>query len=210
MKKIKNCIAPVIVLILSFFVSFCSKKDMAEHFNEIASDEKSKPDRVIISLEIRDTDDIADLGAGGGYFSYRFADITRGTVYAVDVEEAYLERIRERAKKDHLENLKTVKAGENNPNLPDNSCDLIFIRNVYHHLSDRVDYFTNLKKPLKPGGRVAIVEYAGTGIWQKIFGHNTPPETIRSELEKAGYAIASEYDFLPEQSFIIFRVKREQ
>ncbi|HEX68394.1 MAG TPA: methyltransferase domain-containing protein, partial [bacterium] len=86
------------------------------------------------------------------------------------------------------------------------SLDFVFMRNVTHHISDRVSYFKNLKKFLKPSGKVVIIEYkkGKPFTFRGMFGHYVSKETIVQEMEEAGYVLEKEFDFLPEQHFTIY------
>ncbi len=187
-----------------------SSCNMAEHFNKDASDPENKPDEVIKSLNIKPGDKIADLGAGGGYYTLRFGNEVgkKGRVYAVDIEQEYLDLIKSDAKKAGLDNIETVLAKEDKSFLPEKSIDLIFVRNVFHHLPDDVTgYFKKLQKVLRPGGRVAIIEY-NRGLAYFFHRHGTQEEVIVEKMEKAGYHLIENLDLLPKQSFVIFSVKR--
>jgi ubiquinone/menaquinone biosynthesis C-methylase UbiE len=88
-----------------------------------------------------------------------------------------------------------------------NSVDLIFVRNVYHHLQNRVQYFAKVKKLLSSQGRVAIIEYSRKGsFWSfhRRCGHNVPKDIIIEEMRTAGFQVSASFDFLPVQSFTIF------
>ena len=187
-------------------------KIKAKLFNKKASDPKNKPQDVLDSLRIKKGSKIADIGAGGGYFSLRFADAVgrEGKIYAVDTNPEFLEFIRNYAKEKGLDNVETILAAGDNLNLPEGSIDLIFVRNVYHHLQNRVEYFRKLKILLKPEGRVAIIEYKAGGFFSfhAIFGHYVKREVIAEEMEKAGYMADENFDFLPEQSFTIFALTK--
>ena len=187
------------------------KNSKAKMFNKKASDPKNKPDQILEVLALQPGQNIADIGAGGGYFSLRFADAVgrKGKVYAVDTNPEFLEFIRNSAEKKGLKNVKTVLAAEGKLTLPKKSLDFVFLRNVYHHLPNRVEYFRNLKGFLKPGSKVAIVEYKRGGLFSfhRIFGHYVYRETIVEEMEEAGYRLEKSYDFLPKQSFTIFSLK---
>ena len=91
------------------------------------------------------------------------------------------------------------------------SVDLVFMRNVCHHIPNRVEYFRKLENSLKPDGRVAIIEYKrGGGLFsfRRMFGHYVPKEIIVEEMNKARYQLEKAFDFLPEQSFTIFSVHK--
>jgi arsenite methyltransferase len=91
--------------------------------------------------------------------------------------------------------------------LPKAGVDLIFTSNTYHHIDDRVAYFVNLRQFLRPGGRVAIIEFDRRGWLQGLLRHYTPSEFIQREMEQAGYRLQENFDFLDRQSFLIFAPK---
>lgn len=178
--------------------------------NREASSGPSRPDEILRQLYIREGQAVADIGSGGGYFTLAFARKAgkTGRVYAVDVKKKYLDFIRRQSERAGLGNIIFVLAGEGGPDLPDAGIDLIFARNVFHHLPERSNYFARLKKYLKPGGRVAIIEHKKKGFgFVALFGHHTSPETIVGDMEKAGYSRLESFDFLPDQTFIMFTVK---
>lgn len=178
-------------------------------FNKKASSKKSKPDEILKTLSIAPGSKVADIGSGGGYFTLRFAEAVgeNGQVFAVDTKREFLDNIKHAASKKGLNNIKTVQIAEGEVNLPGNSFDLIFFRNVYHHLEDRIEYMRKFKSKLKPDGKIAIVEYKPGGSifhFRRFFGHNVPQGKIIAEMEAAGFKKLEEHDFLPEQSFTIF------
>lgn len=177
-------------------------------FNRKASNPKNKPYEILQTLALKQGQNIADIGAGGGYFSLRFADAVgrKGRVYAVDTNAEFLEFIENGAEEKGLNNVKTILVTENDLPLPERSLDLVFMRNVYHHLTNRVEYVRKLKRVLKPEGKIAIIEYKRSGFFSfhRIFGHYVPKETIVEEMNEAGYRLKEDLDFLPEQSFTIF------
>ncbi|MCD6574605.1 class I SAM-dependent methyltransferase [Candidatus Aerophobetes bacterium] len=187
------------------------KNLQAKMFNKKASDPKNKPDQIIEAIALKPGQIIADIGAGGGYFSLRFAKIVgrEGKVYAVDVNPDFLEFIKNSAKEKKLNNVITKLTTENRLDLPEKSLDFIFMRNITHHISNRVKYFENLKKFLKPDGRVIIIEYKpGKSLsFRGIFGHHVAKEIIVREMEEAGYLLEKEFDFLPEQHFTIYSTR---
>ena len=156
---------------------------------------------------------VADIGAGGGYFSLRFAEAVgrEGQVFAVDTNSEFLEFIRNSVKEKGLHNVETVLVTEDNLTLPEISLDLVFMRNVCHHLPNRVEYFRKLSRLLKPEGRIAIIEYKRNGrfSFHRMFGHYVPREIIIEEMDEAGYRLKEDLDFLPEQSFTIFSLHKQ-
>jgi len=178
----------------------------AKIFNRAASNPKNKPDELLNVLKLRQGQVVADIGAGGGYFSLRFAEVVgkNGRVFAADTNQKFLELINEQCKEKRLENIQTILATGEELDLPEKSLDLIFMRNVYHHLRNRIEYFRKLRCFLKPNGKVVIIERSKPLTLHGIFGHYVPRETIVEEMEEAGFAVDQEFDFLPNQSFIIF------
>jgi ubiquinone/menaquinone biosynthesis C-methylase UbiE len=181
-------------------------------FNKKASNPKNKPDQILETLALRQGQKVADIGAGGGYFSLRFANAVgrEGQVFAVDTNEEFLEYIKYKAKEEGLNNVETVLVTEDDLTLPKGSIDLIFMRNVYHHLTNRVQYFKRIKGLMKPEGRIAIIEYrhGRRFSFRGIFGHYVPKEIIIKEMNEAGYQLEEDMDFLPEQSFTIFSCQK--
>ncbi len=178
--------------------------------NREASSRRSMPDEILKQLNIRDGQMIADIGSGGGYFTLAFATRSgkTGHVYAVDVKKKYLDFIRRRAEQADIDNITLILAAEDEINLPKAGLDLAFVRNVFHHLPEPVNFFVKLKRYLKPGGQVAIIEHKKGGFgFVSLFGHHTTFERIVQEMERAGYVRVASYDFLPDQTFTLFSVK---
>jgi precorrin-6B methylase 2 len=179
-------------------------------FNREAANRENKPEEILKTLALRQGQKIADIGAGGGYFSLRFAYAVgkQGAVYAVDTDSGKIEFIRKSAAEKGLGNVQVVLADKKSVTLPE-KVDLIFLRNVYHHLQNRVEYFAKLRESLNPDGRIAIVEHNRSGrfSFHRIFERRVTRETIVEEMTKAAYRIAESIDFLPEQSFTIFSLK---
>ncbi|RLI92258.1 MAG: methyltransferase type 11 [Candidatus Altiarchaeales archaeon] len=186
----------------------------AEMLNKKASDPKNKPDQIIEAIALKHGQSIADIGSGGGYFSLRFAKMVgkEGRVYAVDIKPEFLEYVKNSAREEGLDNVIPMLVSGDKLDLPEKGLDLIFMRNVTHHIPNRVEYFKSLKRFLKPNGRIAIIEYKKGKIFtfRRLFGHYVPKETIIQEMEEAGYLLKREFDFLPEQHFTIYAVKNER
>jgi ubiquinone/menaquinone biosynthesis C-methylase UbiE len=169
-------------------------------------DQWQQPERVIATLAIAPGAHVADVGAGGGYFTFRLADAVgpEGTVFAVDVDAAMLEHIERRARDEGRGNIETILAAADDTRLPANAVDLIFICNTFHHLTDRPGYFARLLPRLRAGGRIAIIDYRPSGWFATLFGHATEAVVITAEVEAAGYAVERQHDFLARQHFFVF------
>jgi arsenite methyltransferase len=195
------------VAVLAILVTGCTALKQCA-YEGFSRDEWQQPDQIIQSLRIQPGSVIADLGSGSGYFTLRLAKAagSTGKVYAVDVDRAMNQALRERAKKEQADNVVVVLAEPSQPNIPE-PVDLIFTSNTYHHLDNRLAYFTGLIKYLRPSGRLAVIEFNRTGWLDGLWGHSTPKETIKRELEQAGYELQSDFDFLERQSFLLFAPK---
>ncbi len=179
--------------------------------NRHAGAAPSKADEIIQTIGLKPGDAVADIGAGGGYFALRFAQLvgSEGKVYAIDVDVAFLKIIKENAIRQGLTNLITVPVKEELA-LPKGELDVVFMRNVTHHLTDRVNYFARLKEFLKKDGRVVIIEFKREHRRRFLSpgpgkGHYVPRDRLVQEMQDAGYVLKQEFHFLPEQHFTIYQ-----
>jgi ubiquinone/menaquinone biosynthesis C-methylase UbiE len=177
-------------------------------FEDPARDEWQKPAQVVGALQLRPGMWVADLGAGTGYFlSYLSKAVgDGGCVLALEPEPNLVMHIRERAEQAGWRNVTPVLASFDDPRLPDRSVDLVFIVDTFHHLDDRLTYLRRLRRALKPGGRVAIVDW-----FKRPLPEGPPPEhklardQVVQEMAAAGYQLDEEPAILPYQYFLIFR-----
>lgn len=183
----------------------CSFKRCA--YEGAGRDGWQKPAEVVEALGLAPGQAVADLGSGTGYFTGRLAGAVApgGKVYAVDVDADVQEELRERMLEESVDNVEIVLADFDDTKLPDASVDLVFTVNTFHHFEDRPEYFRNLKRVLRPGGRVAVIEYDGSqGLFVKWFGHFSERDGVLSDMTAAGYRVTQDLDLLERQSFIIF------
>ncbi len=170
------------------------------------------PTRVVESLELTPGTKVADIGAGDGYFTFRLADAVgpAGKVYAVDVTESIVDKLKSEVQARGYENIEVVLGELDDPLLPDGEIDVAFFSNVYHHIDERIRYFDRLRSDLKPGGRVAIVEVSDTPVrFLAPPGHWTPVDRLDQEMAMAHYRKDKSFDFLPIQNFQIYAVAEE-
>jgi len=175
--------------------------------NRNAGSKRSKPEEILKHLNLRKGDSVADIGAGGGYFTLEFARRVgpSGKVYAVDVRLKYLDYVRNQAVKAGLGNVVPVLVRSDDFLLPENGIDLIFLRNVYHHLQRPVSYFQKLRHHLRKDGRVAVVDYKKGMNWISLIGHSVNEEQLMQNMKMAGYSSVESHDFLSAQLFHIFQ-----
>ncbi len=163
------------------------------------------PERVVESLQLESGMKVADLGAGTGYFTFRLAEAVGGggKVYAVDISEEMNASVDKQVVTKQAENVQTVLAVAHDPLIPE-KVDLIFSVNVYHHMKDRAAYFKNAARYLKPGGRVAIIDFK-----EGAFKHFTKRRILLEEFKAAGYALDKAHGFLPRQNFFVFSLEKK-
>lgn len=186
---------------------FDNPSELAKRFDDPARDQWQMPDRVLQALHIAPGQAVADIGAGTGYFSMRLATLpARPRVFAVDVEPSMVEHLTHRAMHEGLANVVAVKAEADRTNLPE-PVDVVLIVDTFHHLPSRAAYFTKLRAQLKPGGRVAIVDFRKDSPEGPPVQFRFTPEQITNELAQAGFVLAETHDFLPRQHFLIYRLR---
>ena len=163
------------------------------------------PERVIKALKLEADMQVADLGSGTGYFTFLLAEAvgSSGKVYAVDIDADMNAAIDKQAVAKQIENVKTILAVEHDPLIPE-KVDLIFSVNAYHHIKDRAAYFRNSARYLKPGGRVAIIDFR-----KGAFRHFTELKVLLEEFKAAGYALDKTHGFLPRQNFLVFSLAKK-
>jgi ubiquinone/menaquinone biosynthesis C-methylase UbiE len=164
-----------------------------------------RPDRVLRVLGLRRGAVVADVGAGPGYFTTRLARAVgaRGRVYAVDPEPEVLRALVKRL--DGAQNVTPVLSRDDDPLLPPASCDVALFVNAYHHVADGPAFVRRLARCLKPGGRLAAIDWAyretpvGPPMRRRI-----RPETLVRIGRRAGLRPVARHDFLPYQYFLVF------
>jgi precorrin-6B methylase 2 len=145
-------------------------------------------------LELRPGMTVADVGAGFGAWTVRFARLVgpSGHVYATDIGAAQIAALRDYAAKEGLTNVTVVEGAVDRTNLPAACCDAILIRDAYHHLTQPADIVRSLAAALKPGGRLAVIDFpprpnteVPAGVPEDRRGHGVPPEVVQGEVSAA-------------------------
>lgn len=187
---------------------FDEPEKWAKEFDDPARDAWQKPDEVIAALDLRPEARIADLGSGTGYFAVRLARaFPQGWVYALDVEPAMIQYLEDRAAKEDLTNLLALTTPAESAALPE-PVDCVLVVNTYHHLEDRVTYFTQLKGAgLLPGARLVIIDFNQSSVMGPPKEHRLSPQQVETELTQAGFRLAAHPETLANQYFLIFEVK---
>jgi len=169
-----------------------------------------KPDQVVAALDLSGTETVVDLGAGSGYFAFRFARaLPKGKVIAADTEPEMIRHIHHKALMEDVANLEAVLIQPAEPNVP-SGVELVFLCDVLHHVADRPAWLAKITAAMEPGARLALIEFKEGDLPEG------PPKSVkipRDELvelmSKAGLVLDSEHaDLLPYQTFLLFRKPR--
>jgi ubiquinone/menaquinone biosynthesis C-methylase UbiE len=163
-------------------------------------------ERVVTALAIKPDMRVADLGAGTGVFSLPFAKAVGpgGKVYAIDVDAALLAIVKEKATATSISNIETIVAGASDPKVPE-PVDLLFVCDTMHHLPNQAEYVKQFAKLLKPGGRVAVIDFK-EGNWPA--GHESfkvTPAQVDEWMQAAGLTRAAAHEFLATNFFREYR-----
>jgi SAM-dependent methyltransferase len=165
-----------------------------------------KPDAVVAALRLAGTETLVDVGAGSGYFSFRFARaLPKGKVIATDVEPEMIRHIHHKVLTEGISNVKVVLADPKDPSV-DPSADVVFVCDVIHHVGEREAWLQKLAAEMKPGARLVVIEFKEGKLPEG------PPEAVKipkaklvSMLEEAGFSLQSDQPkLLPYQTFLTF------
>ncbi len=164
---------------------------------------------ILDALHLEPGTDIADIGAGTGFFSRMFANAVgpKGTVYAVDIADNFIEHIEKTAKEEKLKNLKAVLCDERSTKLKKASVDIVFICDTYHHFEFPYDTMASVYDALRPGGQVVIVDFERIqGITTKwVLNHvRCGKGTVTDEVKDAGFDFVEEIAIMDHQYVIRF------
>ncbi len=178
-------------------------------FESPGRDERLQINRVMDLLGIAPGKNVADIGAGSGWFTVRAARrvTATGTVYAVDINPEAIQYIAQRAKKEQLENIKTILNQPDDAQLPANSIDAVLLLKTYHEVAHPVALLRNLRSSLKPGARIGIIDRNGNGV-----NHGVSKDLVVREAAQAGYELRDSQDFVKADGmdyFLIFTRKAE-
>ena len=173
--------------------------------------QEENPDAMLKALEIKTGSTVADVGAGVGYHAWRLAEIVgpRGKVLAEDIQPEMLRLLTSNIKERRLSNVQVILGTEKDPKLPAGQVDLVLMVDVYHEFSDPVAMMQNIKKSLKPDGRVVLVEFRKEDDAVPIRPeHKMSTLEVRAELEPLGFRFDKVLDFLPWQHILFFSIAK--
>jgi arsenite methyltransferase len=169
-----------------------------------------KPHEVLTALAIKPGEVIADVGAGSGYFTFRLAHHMgdKGKIYAVDVSPDMILHLNRRIRELKAMNVSSILADPDDPLLAEVSVNRFFFANSWHHIENQTKYLSLIKKILKPGGEVIMIDFhkkeipVGPPMQMKI-----ARDDLVKQMEKNGFRITKEHTFLPYQYFLVFSPK---
>jgi ubiquinone/menaquinone biosynthesis C-methylase UbiE len=174
--------------------------------------EDERPEVVLAAMHLRDGDAVAEIGCGTGFFSRRLARAVAptGTVYAEDIQPEMLDMVRKYASDEGIANIVPVLGNETDPALPAGRMDWILLVDVYHEFQEPAPMLAKIRQALKPGGRVALVEYRAE---DDSAAHISPPHRmsvaqVLREWTPAGFELAERIETLPSQHLFVFTSRR--
>ena len=162
-------------------------------------------------------DVVADIGAGDGSYSFAAAERVgaAGRVYATEIDAQKLKELRAEVQKQKLLNVTVVESKEADTNLPSACCNVIFLRRVYHHLTKPAEFDANIVRSLKPGGRLAIIDFLPRpglgevkGVPSNRGGHGIPQKVLIDEITAAGLQLEKIVDDWAEESYCVVFLKK--
>src|SRR6266700_323394 len=173
--------------------------------------------RLAALMEWKPVTIVADIGAGDGIYSFAAVEHVgaTGKVYATEIDAKKLEELRAEVAKRKLQNVVVIESKAADTNLPTACCDAIFLRRVYHHLTKPAEFDANLVRSLKPGGRLAIIDFPARsglepveGVPANRSGHGIPHKVVIEELTAAGLQMEKVVSGWPENDYCVLFVKK--
>jgi SAM-dependent methyltransferase len=166
--------------------------------------QSAEAERLAQALGVSTGQTVAEVGAGSGRFSVKMAQIVgeSGKVYSTELSESDRQAIRTRADNAGVRNLVVVEAAPVETNLPNACCDVVFLRNVYHHITEPDAFSKSLRRAVRPGGRLAVIDFEPGALWflrgrpseasERRTGHGVGMADTVVELKAAGFAVERE------------------
>lgn len=175
-------------------------------------EQEEQPNLAVELMGVRKGMTVADVGAGAGYFSVKLARKVgpEGVVFATDIQPRMLELLRDYAAQHGLTNIRPVLSEPQDAALPHNQVDLALLVDVYHEFSHPREMLRSIRRALKPGGRLVLIEYRKEDPSVPILeDHRMSVKTVRAELEPEGFVLDKLYSRLPRQHLFVFKRKSE-
>ena len=185
---------------------FDNPEMFAKMFDANERDLWQKPNEVIESLGLKDNDVVVEIGAGTGYFTIKLAEyLKQGTVISFDKSRKMVEYLRKRVSDLSFSNVDVRHLEDGRMDLKEKTA-LIMCVDVYHHIGERILFFSSLKQYLNSDGLIVIIDRPVNSPVSPPHGHQTPPELVKQEMEQAGFKLVDVFDFLqPYQFYLAFK-----
>jgi len=161
--------------------------------------QKLEPELLFTKLRLQPGSTVAEIGAGGGCITVQAARWVgpAGRVYSTEIKPEKRKEIAQAARAAGVANVTVVEALAASANLPQSCCDAVFMRRVYHHVSERKPFARSLFDAIKSGGRLAIVDFEPTMLSGQQSDHGIHLQEVIEELKQAGFELEQKMDFWP-------------
>jgi ubiquinone/menaquinone biosynthesis C-methylase UbiE len=197
---------PLALVAIAFVATARGQEPDAGQIARERRDAEAEAPRLADVLELKPGMTVADVGSGGGAMTVVLGHwIGQGHVFATDVTQSALRRTRDYVKKEGLTNVTVIEGAADRTNLPDACCDAVFLRNVFHHVTGPVPFNKSLYASLKPGGRLAIIDFPPSegsklfdGVPANRGGHGIPESVLVDEMKAAGFTHDRTIDHWPD------------
>lgn len=162
-------------------------------------------ERLAAALEIGRGTVVADIGAGSGAMAERMTQVVgpTGKVYATELSARRLEGLTSRKRRGGLDTLHVATAAADATGLPDACCDALYLRHVFHHIADRATFVTSLSRAVRPGGRIAVIDFAPGGLWFLGADHGVTADDVRATFWQAGWRQRNRDDAWGSGTFLV-------
>ncbi|MBK6697951.1 MAG: Rrf2 family transcriptional regulator [Myxococcales bacterium] len=183
--------------------TFADASALSRVLEDPTRDAWQRPNDVLRALALKPTMTVADVGAGTGYFAVRLARaLPQGKVIATDLEPGMVRFLRQRARRERLPNLHTLRATKTTSGLAAQSVDRILVVHVWHHLAEPGDYARGLAAALRPGGRLFVVDFRASGHRGPPASLRVKPDAVIAALVGAGLSAKASRIALPDQYIV--------
>jgi|SRR5579872_850719 len=210
-----ECCRPLRCIVIIFLLLY----SVADPAPAMTADEHGVIARLAELMQWKAGTVVADIGAGDGQYSFVAARIVgpSGRVYATEIDQQKLKHLREEVTRRKLDNMTLVEGAADDTKLPSSCCDVIFLRRVYHHLTDPRDFDKNLVRSLRVGGQLAIIDFPSDpnlapveGVPKNRSGHGIAAKATVEELTSAGLHLEKTIDNWSSHDYCLIFSKVDQ
>ncbi|HQR05326.1 MAG TPA: methyltransferase domain-containing protein [Gemmatales bacterium] len=190
-------------------------KEWVEKFEGESRETFEKRKEVVEACQIKPGQVVADIGAGTGLYTRLFAKEVdnKGKVYAVDISQKFLDHIDKSCQSLQLKNVKTILGKDASPELPENSIDMAFICDTYHHFEFPYKMLTSIHQAMKPKGRLVIIDFIRVPGQSRewVLGHvRAGQDVVEQEIIKSGFKKVNEVKSLFKENYFVVFEKAEE